>query len=108
MANPTNSQSEEGAPPPSSGPKCEALKFPWEGDTDATIMANLAIGNLREALQAWLRSERGVHAETLMVVVGALAGFTAQTAALRSLGSPARPVPNGARLMVEARGQTVS
>jgi hypothetical protein len=103
MANAPQGSDQEAHRP--AAPKFEAAKFPWEADTDATIMANLAIGNLREALQAWLRSERGVHAETLMVVVGALAGFTAQNAAFRSLGPPGQPVPKGALMMAEAGGK---
>jgi hypothetical protein len=87
---------------PAAAPEFEAPKFPWE--PDGAIKANLAIGNLREALLAWLRSERGVHAETLMVVVGALAGFAAQNAAFRSLGPPGTPVPDNAIVMAEAAG----
>ena len=56
-----------------------ALQLPWKG-TDDEIVVNLAIGSLRESLMQWLTSERGVHAETLLVSIGAIAGFAAQCA----------------------------
>jgi hypothetical protein len=84
-------------------PKLAAQGFPWE--PDGAIKANLAIGNLREALLAWLRGEHGVHAETLMVVVGALAGFAAQNAAFRSLSPAGIRVPDNAIVMAEAGGE---
>ena len=46
------------------------------------IRGNLAMGNLRENMLRFLRTERGVHAETLMTAMGALTGFAAQNAAL--------------------------
>ena len=57
---------------------------------------------MRESLLNWLEDDRGVHAETLMVSVGALAGFAAGNAAFRSLSSPGA---NGEYLTVEAGGQ---
>ena len=54
--------------------------FPWQPQSEIT--GNLAIGNLRENLLQRLRDERGVHAETLVTAIGALAGFAAQNAAL--------------------------
>jgi hypothetical protein len=83
--------------------KFERPAFPWE--PDGSIKANLAIGNLREALLAWLKGDQGIHVETLMVVVGALAGFTAQNAAFRSIGPPGTPAPKGALMMAEAGGE---
>ena len=42
---------------------------------------------MRDSILRWLTGSHGVHAETLMVVIGALAGFTAQNAAFRSIGA---------------------
>jgi hypothetical protein len=56
----------------------QSIKFPWSPVGD--FAANLAIGNLRESVLLWLRDERGVHAETLFVVMGALAGQAAAQA----------------------------
>src|ERR1043165_8205749 len=57
--------------------RTEAVQYPWEGTGDE-IVVNLAIGSLRDSLMQWLTSERGVHAETLLVSIGAIAGFAAQ------------------------------
>jgi hypothetical protein len=77
---------------PSAGARIEAVKYPWE--PDGTIVANFAIGNLRESILKWLTTERGVHAETLMVVIGSLAGFSAQVAARHVLASMETPPKN--------------
>src|ERR1043165_4439944 len=61
--------------------RTETVRYPWSG-TDDEIVVNLAIGSLRDSLMKWLTSERGVHAETLLVSIGAIAGFAAETAAL--------------------------
>jgi hypothetical protein len=87
------------------GPHCAAPELPWEGDADVGIIANLTIGSLRDSILKWLTGERGVHAETLMVTIGALAGFAAQNAAFRSLGPPGTPVPEGALAVAEAGGE---
>ncbi len=65
--------------------------FPWQPDSTAT--GDLAIKNLREGLMAALKTERGVHCETLLAAVGALAGFAAQNAALDRISArdPAAP-----------------
>jgi hypothetical protein len=57
--------------------------YPWQPDSTAT--ANRAIGDLGVGLMNALKTQRGVHTETLMTVVGALAGFAAQNAALTSI-----------------------
>jgi hypothetical protein len=88
--------------------KFEAPEYPWDGDEDAEIVANLTIGSLRDSLLKWLTSDRGVHAETLMVSIGALAGFAGQNAALRSLGPSGTPVPKGAVGVAEAGGERYS
>lgn len=51
----------------------------WTG-VDETL-GNIAIGHVRENLMAFLKNERGIHVETLMVAVGALAGHAALHAA---------------------------
>ena len=61
-------------------PQTRPFVFPWK-DSDDEIPVNIAIGSLRESLLAWLKTERGVHMETLLCSIGALAGFAAQTAA---------------------------
>jgi hypothetical protein len=78
------------------------LKLPW--NPDDAIIPNLTIGSMRDSILKWLTGPRGVHAETLMVVTGALAGFAAQNAAFRSIGPPGTP-SNGAILMAEAGGE---
>jgi hypothetical protein len=55
-------------------------KLPWQ--PQSLVRGNLAIGNLANNLPSLLRSDRGVHAETLLVAAGALVGFAAQQAAL--------------------------
>jgi hypothetical protein len=55
------------------------VQYPWTG-TDDEILVNLAIGNLRDSMSKWLTTERGVHAETLLLSIGAIAGFAAQCA----------------------------
>jgi hypothetical protein len=86
-------------------PKFESPQYPWESDDDATIVANLTIGSLRDSALKWLTSERGVHAETLMVVIGSIAGFAGQTAALRSLGPSGTPVPKDALGVAEKNSE---
>lgn len=53
-------------------------RMPWEADND--VVAGFAVSNLIAYLIADLKGPRGVHAETLMTMVGALAGFSAQHA----------------------------
>jgi hypothetical protein len=53
-------------------------KYPWMPDGE--IVANLAIGNLRENFLAWLNVNGRIHAETLLTSVGASAGMAAQGA----------------------------
>jgi hypothetical protein len=79
-----------------------ALKLPW--NPDDAIIPNLTIGSMRDSILKWLTGPRGVHAETLMVVTGALAGFAAQNAAFRSIGPPGTPA-NGAIMEAEAGGE---
>jgi|ERR1700733_4000567 len=54
--------------------------YPWQPDSTKTALR--AIGDLGVGLMRDLKTQRGIHTETLMTVVGALAGFAAQNAAL--------------------------
>lgn len=72
--------------------KPRAIELPWKLPHDE-MTANLAIGGIRESLLLWLKSERGVHSETLLVAVGALAGFAAQRAAWARLARRDLPLP---------------
>jgi hypothetical protein len=67
------------------------VALPWVPDGE--IEANLAIGSLRDSLLAWLTTDRGVHVETLMTVVGSLAGFAAQQAVWDQIRKAGKPVP---------------
>jgi hypothetical protein len=62
--------------------------YPWQ--PESFITGNLAIGNLRENLLKSLKTPRGIHSETLLTAVGALAGFAAQNAALARVTSQAQ------------------
>jgi hypothetical protein len=57
--------------------------YPWQPDSTKTALR--AIGDLGTGLMRDLKTQRGIHTETLMTVVGALAGFAAQNAALTSI-----------------------
>ena len=57
--------------------------YPWQPDSTKTALR--AIGDLGVGLMGTLKTQRGIHTETLMTVVGALAGFAAQNAALTSI-----------------------
>jgi hypothetical protein len=81
----------------------EAVKLPW--DPNHAIIPNLTIGSVGHSLLNWLTGERGVHAETLLVSTGALAGFAAQNAAFRSIGPPGTPITNRAIVIAEAGGE---
>ena len=71
------------------------VTFPWKG-TDDEAVSNIAVGSLRESLLMWLKTERGVHAETLLVSIGSIAGFAALTASLPRVESRDIPLPAGA------------
>src|ERR1700729_3363706 len=59
--------------------------YPWQPDSTKTALR--AIGDLGVGLMGDLKTQRGIHTETLMTVVGALAGFAAQNAALTSIAA---------------------
>lgn len=54
--------------------KLERLTL-WSGDDET--LGNMAIGHVRDNLMAFMKNERGIHAESLMVAIGALAGHAA-------------------------------
>jgi len=57
---------------PTASPRAPA---PWGPEGDAA--ANQAIGGLRNYLLGALKTDRGIHAETILVASGALAGYAA-------------------------------
>jgi hypothetical protein len=59
--------------------------YPWQPESTET--GRRAIGDLGVGLMQSLKTARGVHTETLLTVVGALAGFAAQNAALNLIAS---------------------
>jgi hypothetical protein len=65
--------------------------YPWQPDSTKTALR--AIGDLGVGLMNALKTQRGIHTETLMTVTGALAGFAAQNAALNSLRVPPGVAP---------------
>src|SRR6185312_3502419 len=66
--------------------KVMTVKLPWE--PKGTTAANLAMHYVETLLMNALKTERGVHVETLLTAVGALAGFSAQHAIWESLVKP--------------------
>src|ERR1041384_3176687 len=79
--------------------RTEAIRYPWT-NTDDEIIVNLAIGNLRDTLIKRLTGERGVHAETLLVSIGAVAGFAAQVAVEERIKN--RDIPGATKDMPRA------
>ena len=73
-------------------PQTRPFVLPWK-DSDDEVVVNIAIGSLRESVLAWLKTERGVHTETLLCSIGALAGFAGQTAAFRRVETRDVPLP---------------
>jgi hypothetical protein len=59
--------------------------YPWQPESSKT--GHRAIGDLGVGLMNSLKTVRGIHAETLLTVIGALTGFAAQNAALSSISS---------------------
>jgi hypothetical protein len=59
--------------------------YPWQPESTET--GNRAIGDLGVGLMNSLKTARGIHSETLLTVIGALAGFAAQNAALNLIAS---------------------
>lgn len=78
-----------------------SVELPWK-NTDDEITVNLATGSLRESLLMWLKTERGIHAETLLCSIGALSGFAAQNAVWAQLAKRDIPMPNAATATPEA------
>ena len=72
---------------------------PWEPEQETK--ANLAVAHLQQNLLEMMKSEKGVHAETLMAVIGAIAGHAVIHAIVEDQVKTGR-LPQGAQLM-EAR-----
>lgn len=71
-----------------------ANSFTWGGRGDVAV--NQAIGGLRAMLLSSLRTERGVHSETLLVGAGAVAGFAVALAGRDGLAAIWRYVAEAA------------
>jgi hypothetical protein len=82
-------------------PQMTSVKLPWADSEDDEITANLAIGNLGHSLLMSLTTERGVHAETLLVAIGAIAGFAAQEAVWARLAKRDLPIDHAATMSRE-------
>lgn len=76
----------------------QAPLYPWSPDGDAA--ANFAIYNLRENLLSWVAHEGRIHCETLMCVLGSLAGFSALNAVLEEYVKQKKPIPENGFLEV--------
>jgi hypothetical protein len=88
----------------------EAIRHPWKETPETTegLFADLIVAALPDKMVDWLTTPRGVHAETLLVSIGALAGFAAQAAVnarIRKRDVPGAyggmPEPELARLLQE-------
>lgn len=80
----------------------QTVELPWQGSPDDEVTANFAIGSLRESLLLRLKTERGIHAETALVSIGALTGFAAQNAVWARLAKRDIPMPDAATATPEA------
>lgn len=65
----------EAAQPPPPDPRLTPVTMPWPRDEE--LVANCAIGHLRDNLQILVGRGGPVHAETLLAAIGAIAGFSA-------------------------------
>jgi hypothetical protein len=72
-------------------------RLPWE--PKGTPAANVAMLYVETLLMNALKTERGVHAETLLTAVGALAGFSAQHAIWKSIVEPGKLPAHGGKDM---------
>jgi hypothetical protein len=66
--------------------------YPWQ--PASTTTGNLAIRNVRDVVMKALRTERGIHSETCLTAIGAIAGYAAQAAALNCVTSKERDPVN--------------
>lgn len=79
--------------------KITTVKLPWE--PSGTKAANVAMYYVETLLMNGLKTERGVHVETLLTAVGALAGFSAQNAIWESIVKPGKLPLHGGKNMAE-------
>jgi hypothetical protein len=75
--------------------------YPWQPGSTKTALR--AIGDLGVGLMSDLKTQRGIHTETLMTVIGALAGFAAQNAALNSIASRMPSIKPGSLAIVQTK-----
>ena len=68
-----------------------SVSLPWENENP--VPCNMAIGNIRENLLAWLTTERGIHAETLLCIIGSMTGYAGQMAIWENYIKLNRPTP---------------
>ncbi len=66
----------------------EVAQLPWAGRTEEEMVAKLAIISLHHSLLNVLKNERGIHSETLMVAIGAIAGHAAAYAVWETMIKP--------------------
>ena len=76
----------------------QAPLYPWSPDGD--VAANFAIHNLRENILQWVTHDGRIHCETLMCVLGSLAGFAALNAVLEEYVKTGKPIPENGFLEV--------
>jgi hypothetical protein len=70
-------------------------RAPWEGDKIPTITASFVIISLTNYIISDLKGPRGVHTETMMTMIGALAGFSAQYAIWETIVKPGKLPEHG-------------
>jgi hypothetical protein len=70
---------DNGFVPPPRDSRLREVAFPWTG-TPEQLACNMALGNLANNVKRRLVVDGRLHAETLMVGIGAVAGFSAQCA----------------------------
>jgi hypothetical protein len=73
------------------------VHLPWMPDGE--IVANFAIGAMRESILHWMTVEGGIHCETTLAVTGALAGMAAQNAVFEAYLKPQKPMPENGLLV---------
>jgi hypothetical protein len=67
----------------------EPVKYPWEGAPDYAA-CNFALGHLAVNVRQRLVVDGRLHAETLLVAIGAIAGFCAQCAVIETMIKPGK------------------
>jgi len=68
---------------------------PWASDDSEKVAASFALMSLRNYIISDLKGPRGVHSETALTMIGALAGFSAQHAIRESIVKTGKLPENG-------------